>query len=72
MSKTKSLEPDVVTELEWEVPERPPVAFGSWELVSNGAAVLAPQTPNAVTVKAVCWDMTSVIDLEASGPDAIA
>ena len=40
---------EVVTMFEWEVPERP-VVLGRPGLVSNGAAVLAPQTPRAVTV----------------------
>jgi hypothetical protein len=40
----------VVTVLEWEVPQSPAVFFGRLEFVSKGEAVLAPQTPKAVTV----------------------
>jgi hypothetical protein len=52
---------EVVTVFEWVVPERP-LVLGRLELVSNGAAVYAPQTPNAVTVYAVACDITSVMD----------
>ena len=60
-AKMRSSGLEVVTVFEWEVPPRPPIAFGRLELVSNGDAVLAPQTPNAVRVYAVACDITSVI-----------
>jgi hypothetical protein len=44
---------EVVTVFEWEVPEKPPVAFGRLGLVSKGEAVFAPQTPSPVRVYAV-------------------
>jgi hypothetical protein len=50
----------VVTVFEWEVPKKPPAVFGRLGLVSNGAAVFAPHTPNAVRVYAVGCDITSV------------
>ena len=49
-SNMKSFALEVLTVFEWEMPQNPAVALGRPGFVSEGAAVLAPQTPNAVMV----------------------